>query len=214
MFTGLIEEIGTLRNVQFQAGSRELVISGKEVLEDMKKGDSIAVSGVCLTVTRLSGQPADRFSADVSPETLQKTNLGKLRVGAQVNLERALKVGERLGGHFVTGHIDGVGVIKKKTKEGNTFLLEFEVPPEIMNYVIPKGSVAVDGISLTIAGFSERRLKVAVIPHTMHLTTLGLKRVGDEVNVEADILGKYIATAARQKGKIDLDFLEKYGYRR
>lgn len=129
-----------------------------------------------------------------------------------MNLERALRVGERLGGHFITGHIDGVGIIKKKIKEGKTFLFEIEAPEEIMNYIIPKGSIALDGISLTIVDFSKNRFSVSIIPHTLEVTTLGLKKIGDKVNLEADMIGKYVCKMIKGEKGITLDFLKKYGY--
>ncbi len=235
MFTGLIEEMGTVKSVKRRAGSMELTISGKKVTEDLpsvrsnptpkgtdaaplvrisngvKKGDSISVNGVCLTVTSYELRVTS-FKVDVSPETLKKTNLGELKTGEKVNLEKALKIGDRLGGHFVTGHIDGVGIIKKRIKEGSTFLFEIEAPDEIMNYIIPKGSIAVDGISLTIVNFSKDRFSVSVIPHTLEVTTLGFKRVGDKVNLEADMIGKYVVKLIKEKKGIDLDFLKRYGF--
>jgi len=220
MFTGLIEEMGTVESIKRRAGSMELTISGKKVIEDLKEGDSISVNGVCLTVTSYELRVTS-FKVDVSPETLRKTNLGELKIREKVNLERALKMGERLGGHFVTGHIDGVGIIKKKIKEGDTFLFEIEAPGEIMNYIIPKGSIALDGISLTVVDFSpprfaERgrgkdRFSVSVIPHTLEVTTLGFKKAGGKVNLEADMIGKYVVKLIKEKG-ITLDFLKKYGY--
>lgn len=215
MFTGLIEEIGTVKSIKRRAGSMELTISGKRLTADMRKGDSIAVNGVCLTVIRLSGYPVIRFTIDVSPETLRKTNLGWLRIGEKVNLERALKIGEELGGHFVTGHIDGGGIIRKKVKEGETFLFEIEAPEEIMNYIIPQGSIALDGISLTIAGFNKNSFSVSIIPHTLEVTNLGLKKVGDKVNLEADMIGKYVSKILllKEKENITLDFLKKHGYK-
>lgn len=212
MFTGLIEEMGAVKSIKKRAGSMELTISGKKVIENVRKGDSVSVNGVCLTVT--SNQlPVTSFKVDVSPETIKKTNLGSLRIGEKVNLEKALKVGERLGGHFVTGHIDGVGTIKKKVKEGNTFLFGIEALEEIMDYVIPKGSITVDGISLTIVDFSKNRFNVSIISHTLEVTTLGFKKAGNKVNLEADILCKYVSKVlATKKGGITQDFLKKYGY--
>ncbi len=212
MFTGLIEERGTVKSIERRAGSMELTVSGKEVIKDMRKGDSVSVNGVCLTVIRVSGEQGIWFSVDVSPETLRKTNLGELRIGEQVNLERALKAGERLGGHFVTGHIDGVGIIRKKIKEGDTFLFEIEAPDEIMNYIIPKGSIALDGISLTVVDFNKNRFSVSIIPHTLEVTTLGRKRVGNKVNLEADMIGKYVFKMIKGGKGINLDFLKSYSY--
>ncbi len=214
MFTGLIEEMGTVKSIKRRAKSMELTISGKEVIKDTKKGDSISVNGVCLTVSQLASLPVSQFKIDVGAETLRRTSLGELRIGEKVNLERALKMGERLGGHFVTGHIDGVGIIRKRIKEGDTFLFEIEAPNEIMNYIIPKGSITLDGISLTIVDFNKNRFSVSIIPHTLEVTTLGLKRVGDKVNLEADIIGKYVFKTIKEEKSITLDFLKKHGYTR
>lgn len=214
MFTGLIEEVGTIKMFSRKAGSMELTISGKKVTEDMKRGDSISVDGVCLTVSRLASLPVNQFKMDVGAETLRKTNLGELKIGERVNLERALKMGERLGGHFVTGHIDGVGIIKKKVKKGDTFFFEIEAPDEIMNYIIPKGSIALDGISLTVVDFSKNGFGISLIPHTLEVTTLGLKKIGDKVNLEADMIGKYVTKIllVKERGSITQDFLKKYDY--
>lgn len=212
MFTGLIEELGAVKSIKRRAGSMELTISGKEVVKDMRKGDSVSVNGVCLTVTSYELRVTS-FKIDISPETLRKTNLGELRIGEKVNLERALKVGKRLGGHFVTGHIDSVGIIKKKVKEGETFLFEIEAPEEIINYIIPKGSIAVDGISLTIVDFGKNRFSVSIIPHTLEITTLGFKKVGNKVNLEADMIGKYVFKMMKRGNEITLNSLERYGYK-
>ena len=221
MFTGLIEEMGTVKSIKRRAGSMELTISGKKIIKDIKEGDSISVNGVCLTVTSTEGGsasggsyqlPVASFNVDVGAETLRRTNLGRLRMGEKVNLERALKVGERLGGHFVTGHIDGVGIIKKKIREGDTFLFEIEAPDEIMDYIIPKGSIALDGISLTIVDFNKNRFCVSIIPHTLEVTTLGFKKVGDKVNLEGDMIGKYVFKMIKGEKSVTLDLLKKYGY--
>ncbi len=211
MFAGLIEEMGTVKNIKRKAGSMELTIAGKKAIEDLKKGDSVSVNGVCLTVTSYELRVTS-FKIDISPETLRKTNLGTLRIGERVNLEGALKLGERLGGHFVTGHIDGVGTIKKKIKEGDTFLFEIEAPDEIMDYIIPKGSIALDGISLTVVDFNKNRFSVSIIPHTLEATTLGFKKVGNKVNLEADMIGKYVFKMIKGEKGIDLNFLKSYGY--
>jgi len=213
MFTGLIEEMGTVKSIKRRAKSMELTISGKEVVKDMRKGNSVLVNGVCLTVTSLQ-LPVTSFSVDVSPETLKKTNLGELGIGEKVNLERALKLSERLGGHFVTGHIDGMGIIKKKIKEGEAFFFEIEAPEEIMNYIIPKGSIALDGISLTIVDFNKNRFNVSIIPHTLEVTTLGFKKVGNKVNLEADMIGKYVFKMMKEEKSVTSDFLKKHGYKR
>ncbi len=189
MFTGIIEELGIVKGVRSQTGGMRLSISGRAVSEGMKIGDSIAVNGACLTVVELSNSI---FSVDVSRETLDKTNIGKLRVGDKVNLERPMRLSDRLGGHLVAGHIDAVGVIRGIVKKGDTSIFTFEAPPELAQYLIYKGSVAVDGISLTVNEIQGNRFTVTIIPHTARITTLGFKKIGDSVNLEADLIGKYI----------------------
>lgn len=189
MFTGIVEELGRLKKMQKGADSARLTIEGAVVLEDVKLGDSIAVNGICLTVTEFN----DRFfSVDVMAETLRKTNLEELRPGDPVNLERALRVGDRLGGHIVSGHIDGVGHIAAQRREDIAVVTEISAPAEVMRYIIKKGSVAVDGISLTVVDRTENTFSVSLIPHTAKMTTLGYKKVGDRVNLESDIIGKYV----------------------
>jgi len=189
LFTGIVEELGEISGRQHAKDSAVLVIKGKKVMEDLKEGDSIAVNGVCLTVTGLT---STHFYADVMPETMRKTNLYELKNGDKVNLERALPVGGRLGGHFVSGHIDGTGTILAEKREGNAQIKRISAPEQVMRYIIEKGSVAVDGISLTVVDVDKSSFSVSIIPHTAKFTTLGYKKPGDRVNLEADMLGKYI----------------------
>lgn len=189
MFTGLIEELGTVKGIRSQAGGMRLSITGKTVLDGMKAGDSIAVNGACLTVVEMSHS---LFGADVSKETLTKTTLGRLRVGDRVNLERAMRPTDRLGGHLVAGHVDAVGVIRTIERTGEASLFTFEAPPEVLRYLIYKGSIAIDGISLTVNEVQGERFTVTLIPHTARQTTLGFKKAGDPVNLEADMIGKYV----------------------
>lgn len=188
MFTGIIEELGKVKNLR-RGLTASLEIEAPKVLKDLRIGDSVSVDGVCLTATDITRAT---FKADVSPETLSKTTLGDLRIGGAVNLERPLVVGERLGGHMVNGHVDGVGVIRGKKREGNSFLLKVEIPKELAQYIVPKGSIAVDGVSLTIVDVTDGAFTTAIIPHTAKVTTLGIKGPGAKVNIEIDILCKYV----------------------
>lgn len=219
MFTGIVEELGVLKEARKGSKSAFLKIQGQKVLEGVQLGDSIAVNGVCLTVTDF--QP-NYFTADVMNETLEKTNLGQLKIGEQVNLERALTLGTRLGGHLVSGHIDGVGKILTQRQVDIALVTEIEASSGILKYVIPKGSIAIDGISLTVIEVTDNSFSVSLIPHTAKLTTLGFKKVGDRVNLEADLIGKYVERllgfkandsddGARNKG-ISLDYLSQHGF--
>ncbi len=190
MFTGIVEELGTVVALERKGEAARLTVSAKGVIDDLRPGESIAVDGVCLTVVTRLGQT---FSADLSPETLHRSTLGGLKAGDRVNLERPLRFGDRLGGHLVLGHVDGVGTIVQVTPSGDGYLFRFAYPPELEGLLVFKGSIAVDGISLTIAGLEPGFFSVAVIPHTFQVTTLGVKGVGAKVNLEADILGKYVA---------------------
>lgn len=190
MFTGLVEEVGRIRSIGGGNRAKRLTVSARQVLNGAKTGDSIAVNGVCLTVTRLG---SDQFEADVMPETMDKTNLGRLRPGTPVNLERALAAGERLGGHFVQGHVDGVGRIRARTPIENAVLFEVEIPENLTRWMVDKGSVAVNGISLTLVTVSPRSFTVSIIPHTLAHTQLQHAQPGDEVNIECDMIGKYVA---------------------
>lgn len=215
MFTGIIEELGTVLNLNRQNDSAELIIEANKVLYETKIGDSIAVNGVCLTVTKIA---SNRFTVDIMYETLNKTNLHELKKLSKVNLERALQLNSRLGGHLVSGHVDGVGAIKTIKKVGIASLYEIAAPHDLMTFVIPKGSIAVDGISLTVVDVTSDYFSVSLIPHTFKHTTLGFKTIGDTVNLETDIIGKYVARLLNQtkdtdrKKDISMDFLSKYGF--
>ncbi len=212
MFTGIIEEIGTTLSSSLIGGSGELKIAAKLILDDAKLGDSIAVNGVCLTITRIAGP---EISFDVSAETLRRSNLGRLRPGDPVNLERALPADGRFGGHIVSGHIDAIGNFAKRRREGNAELLSFSAPPTVARYLVEKGSIAIDGISLTLASLSGGEFCVAVIPHTLALTTLGRLRPGAVVNLEVDIIAKYVekllGRETTQDG-LNLTTLQKFGF--
>ena len=189
MFTGLIQEVGTIAGARPVGGGRQLTIEAPGRGPQCEVGESIAISGPCLTVEEAS---ARGFVCHAGAETLERSTLGQLQVGARVNLERALAVGDRMGGHFVQGHVDCVGEIAARRDEGTTAWFEFAIPEEYMRYLAPKGSVAVDGISLTVTEVGEKVFSVAIIPHTLANTTLADARAGDAVNVETDILAKYV----------------------
>lgn len=189
MFTGIIEETGKVEAVAKGSNSAVITIATVKVLEDTKIGDSIAVNGVCLTVTSISGR---KFSADVMAETLRRSSLGSLKHGSMVNLERAMAANGRFGGHIVSGHIDGVGVISSFEKEDNAVWVEIETPAKILRYIVEKGSITIDGISLTVAKLTDSSFAVSVIPHTGEETTLLNRNPGDIVNLENDIVGKYV----------------------
>ena len=189
MFTGIIEEIGVLKERRDGSHSCTLTVRCEKVLEGTKIGDSIAVNGTCLTVTKLN---ADSFDVDVTPETMRRTDFSIVRVGSKLNLERALRIGDRLGGHLVSGHVDFVGKLVKKEQEGNAVNLTFSVPEQWMKYILAKGSIAIDGVSLTIAKKQNNSFFVSLIPHTGEMTILLLKQIGDPVNIECDCIGKYI----------------------
>ncbi len=189
MFTGIIEEIGSVKRVSVGGKSGSIEIAAKKVLEGTKVGDSIAVNGVCLTVTSLG---SSSFTADVMAETLRRSSLGSLSLGNGVNLERAMAADGRFGGHLVSGHIDGTGTISKMQKEENAVWVHIQANSEILNLIVEKGSIAIDGISLTVAGVSDSEFSVSVIPHTAKKTTLLSKKAGDTVNLENDIIGKYV----------------------
>ena len=189
MFTGIVEEIGHIHHISKTSRAEKLVISCEKVLEGTKIGDSIAVNGTCLTVTAMD---ATSFSADVTPETMRRTAFSLFRPGTPVNLERALRLGDRLGGHIMMGHVDGTGRILSMKKDDNAVNISISTDRKWMRYIIEKGSVAVDGISLTVAGRTEKSFSIALIPHTGSETALLLKHPGDLVNLECDYLGKYV----------------------
>lgn len=189
MFTGIVEEIGRVACVPAPGRAGNLVLDAHAVLEGTRLGDSIAVNGVCLTVTSLG---TGRFSADVMPETLSRSNLGLLRPGTSVNLERAMAVGGRFGGHIVSGHIDGTGCVASREKDQNAVRVRISCPAPILALIVEKGSIAIDGISLTVSRVFDDGFEVSVIPHTAGQTTLLAKRAGDVVNLENDVVGKYV----------------------
>ncbi len=189
MFTGIIEEIGIVKSIKKGANSAVLTIGAASILRDIKLGDSIAVNGICLTVTAYTRA---EFTADVMHETIIRSSLSSIHAGTRVNLERAMPANGRFGGHIVTGHIDGTGVIRSIQKDDNAVWYSIRATPEILRYIVEKGSIAVDGISLTVAKISEVDFSVSVIPHTADNTILILKKVGDKVNLENDCVGKYI----------------------
>ena len=194
MFTGIVEETGSIKNIKRGAASAELSIEASKVLEDVALGDSIAVNGVCLTVTDFSGS---MFTADVMHETLDRSSLGALRPGSPVNLERAMKTDGRFGGHIVSGHIDGTGHISNISRDDNAIWYTIDTSGDILRYIVEKGSIAIDGISLTVASVDESSFKVSIIPHTAANTILAVKKVGDVVNLENDIIGKYVEKLMR-----------------
>jgi riboflavin synthase len=192
MFTGLVEALGKVRAVTPDGTGRLLEIAQASIAPELTLGESVAVSGVCLTVTATKDET---FTCQVGPETLRLTNLGELQPGAVVNLERSLRVGDRLGGHIVQGHIDGLGRIDKRERQGDWETIWFSCPPELCRQMVRKGSVAVDGISLTLVDVTGTGFSVALIPHTLAVTTLGFKKPGDTVNLETDLFAKYVAKA-------------------
>jgi riboflavin synthase len=194
MFTGLIIELGEVQALDKQGLNAALSIKGQEILRDIAVGDSISINGVCLTVISFEKNVA-RF--DVSGETLRNTNLGEFRRGSSVNLEPSLKPSSKLGGHFVTGHVEAVGRIRSRRLEGNSERIEIDAPESVLRYLVPKGSVAVDGISLTVIDVLKDAFSVVIIPHTTSMTTLGFKKTGYTINLEPDILAKYVARFLR-----------------
>jgi riboflavin synthase len=211
MFTGIIEEMGSVKALRREAGTARLTISASTVLGGTAVGDSICVNGVCLTVV---DRGKSEFSADVANETLKVTNLGGLQIGQKVNLERALQLSARIGGHLVTGHVDAVGRIREKRQEGNSWRVFIDAPEAALRTIIKKGSVAVDGISLTVADVHTTGFSIAMIPHTAKLTTLGFKSAGDSVNLETDIIGKYVERllSGRVEDGVSLELLKKTGF--
>lgn len=218
MFTGIIEELGVVANIQRTGDSFVLTIEAKKILEDVHLGDSIAVNGVCLTVTSFSNK---QFTVDVMPETVKASSLNALKRGTKVNLERAMAAGGRFGGHFVSGHIDGTGVIKSKKQLENAIYYEIEAPSNILRYVIVRGSITVDGTSLTVFGVTNETFTLSLIPHTLSESIIGLKDSGDIVNLECDMIGKYVGhflTAGSSNGTktsssgISAQFLAENGF--
>jgi len=211
MFTGIIEDIGKITSIDKAGGKWGFSIKTDLVKEDVKEGDSICVDGVCLTVTRIT---ASSFQADASLETIDVTTLGKKSVGDKVNIERAMSTGARFGGHFVTGHVDCIGTIKEKISSGDSVRISIEIPRDLSRFIVKKGSVSIDGISLTVNTKDDNIFTVNIIPYTLVRTTIGEKKVGGIVNIETDIIGKYVESFLLDKEKkgIDIDFLYKHGY--
>lgn len=215
MFTGLVEETGAIVAVQRTSQSLRLSVKAKKVLETLQIGDSIAVNGACLTVVALQGQS---FTADVMPETVQQTNFKDLVAGTLVNLERPLAYGGRLEGHLVSGHVDGVGIISEYKADDIAYRYRIKTEPNVLRYVVAKGSIAIDGISLTVVDVDELTFSVSIIPHTAQITTLGKKRPGDKVNLETDILARYVEKllalnpAATSSKQLTLSVLQKNGF--
>lgn len=216
MFTGIVEELGTVRHVLPGAQAGLIVIAARKVLEDVHVGDSIAVNGVCLTVVAAGD---DEFAADVMPETLRRSNLGQLKAGDAVDLERAMPAEGRFGGHIVSGHIDGTGRISSVKAEQNARIVTIEAPQQVLDLVVEKGSIAIDGISLTVASVGRTAFSVSIIPHTAEQTVLLRKRAGDVVNLENDIVGKYVqkllgqpAPSNRPESGLTLEYLQENGF--
>lgn len=217
MFTGIIEEIGTVRRIERGAAGARLTIGAKAVLEGTKIGDSIATNGVCLTVVSMT---ADSFSADVMAESLRRSGLGQLQSGSPVNLERAMAANGRFGGHIVSGHIDGTGTIASQKREDNAVWVTVHAPAALLRYIVEKGSIAIDGVSLTVAAVDETGFSVSIIPHTGSETILLGKKPGETVNLECDVIGKYVEKLLTPYGKdegtaksgITMDFLAQHGF--
>ena len=215
MFTGIVEEIGVIRAVRRGTHSSVLSIGARRVMSGLKIGDSVAVNGVCLTAT---GQDAGGFTADVMHETLDRSSLGALSPGSHVNLERAMAADGRFGGHIVSGHIDGTGTITALRKDDNAVWYTISASQELLRYIVEKGSIAIDGISLTVAEVGESWFSISAIPHTVAVTTLGEKRPGDTVNLENDVIGKYVEKLLRPqpqetaKSSLTLEFLAQHGF--
>jgi len=219
MFTGLIEGKGTLLRTERIGPDAGMVIQAQYSMDALTLGESISVDGACLTVVSFQGKV---FTVDVSAETLSQTTLGRKPPGSHFNLERALRLGGRLGGHLVTGHVDGIGILRDRRQEGRSWRLLFEVTPDLNRYVIEKGSIAVNGISLTVNGCGEGSFDVNIVPHTFSETTVGSVKIGEEVNIETDLLGKYVekmlkgflntSSKGTESSPIDAAFLQKHGF--
>jgi riboflavin synthase len=215
MFTGIIEEVGTIKSIKKGEKSAQLRIQGDVIFQDLHLGDSVAVNGVCLTVT---GFENHIFTADVMHETLSRSSLSDLKNGKPVNLERAMPANGRFGGHIVSGHIDGIGKIITIEKDDNAIWYTIDTSPSVIKYIVEKGSIAIDGISLTVAKVSKNNFSVSIIPHTARFTTLNQKTIGDIVNLENDVVGKYIEKFLNQQpetkaeSSITKEFLIKFGF--
>lgn len=215
MFTGIVEEIGKIKSVKKSTKSSSLTIEGNTIFEDLKIGDSVAVNGVCLTVTDIKN---NTFMVYVMSETLNRSSLGKLKIGSSVNLERAIPTNGRFGGHIVSGHIDGIGVIVKIERDDKAIWYTVKTHENLMQYIVLKGSIALDGISLTVSNINNNSFSVSIIPHTSKATILSEKIIGDTINIENDIIGKYIEKfmylnkEEKKESKITKDYLLKMGF--
>ena len=216
MFTGLVAELGTVQNLVRQGNSYHLTVAARKVLENLQIGDSVAVNGCCLTVVRMED---GCFTADVMPETVRLTNIGGLLAGSRVNLERTLRLCDGLDGHIVSGHVEGLGTISAQRPEGIAVVTTVSCGSDLLKYIIKKGSIAIDGISLTVTEVTETGFSVSLIPHTAQMTTLGFKRVGDKVNLETDIIGKYVErllsfqnSEAKKEAGLGRAFLAENGF--
>ncbi len=206
MFTGIIEEVGRVTSAQ----SSKVAIAAGDVLQGLEVGGSMAVNGTCLTITSFN---TNSFSVDITQETLKRTNLGQLAVGDKVNLERPLTLGKPLGGHLVQGHVDNTGKVASISRNGGEMLIRFETPPEVMRYIVKKGFIAVDGVSLTIVDFDTSSFQISMVDYTQKHTTLGSRRVGDLVNLEVDIIAKYVERLSQaHRSGITVDFLHEHGF--
>ena len=217
MFTGLVAELGTVEKLARQGESSHLTVTAKKVMNNLKIGDSVAVNGACLTVVHMDD---NAFTADVMPETVRLTNIGSLHAGDRVNLERTLRLCDGLDGHIVSGHVEGLGTIVSQRSEGIAVVVSFTAESRLLKYILPKGSIAIDGISLTVTEVTETGFSVSLIPHTAKETTLGFKTMGDKVNLETDIIGKYVermlgfnAPKEQEHGEtLDMNMLMKNGF--
>ncbi len=219
MFTGIVEETGSIKSITGGSNSGVVRILCQKILSDLKIGDSVAVNGVCLTVSQ---KDRNGFSADVMPETIRRSGLGQLKTGSAVNLERAMAADGRFGGHIVSGHIDGTGKIRSLRKEENALWMEVECSPELMELIVEKGSICIDGISLTVAKTAKDSFSVSLIPHTASITTMKKRKRGDLVNLETDIIGKYVKklmsvqasqpSSESQNNAISMQFLAENGF--
>lgn len=214
MFTGIIEEIGKVEKIEPIQGGKRLFVSCNTVLEDLKSNDSVSVNGVCLTAVKVESKG---FGSDAVGETLNKTTLANVKVNEPVNLERAMKLNERLGGHMVQGHVNGIGTITQITKLGQNYFVEIEIPSDISKYTIAEGSIAVDGISLTIAKLNGNKIGISIIPHTWTNTNLQTKKIGDKLNIETDFIAKYVEKLlsikeSKAEDKFTDEWFKKMGY--
>jgi len=214
MFTGIIEAIGTIKKINTNLNSSQIVIEMDNFFNDLKLGDSIAVNGVCLTIVEIQN---NQFTVDVSPETLTKSTLKNSRIHEILNLERAMRIDNRFNGHIVSGHVDGIGIIESKTVLNNSIIYNFKIDSSLIKYIALKGSIAIDGISLTISSIKKNNFEVSIIPFTLKHTTLNLKKIGDSVNIECDILCKYIErlinyNSQKEDSTITSNFLKNYGF--